>query len=582
MRKPSGLFWSGVLLATLIGCGDTEKKPPSLVGLSIEPAELTVTVVDGKAIAQGYTVWVTDSNGKVDDVTELAHLSLADDRYGTLDGATLTITGLGAGKTKLLATLETVSAESELTVYVKKRILDPDVPPTTPTDFDTATEDAALAPSIVYPSDKILVPPNIGTFDVHWRTDASSLFELRMANEYVDVRRYTKGTVAAAAAYWSQFQISEWSPVASTKQQLHLSVAGMSPTAPGKKGSSAQQLVDVTNENTRGGIYYWSTTNPATILRYDVEKPNTAPSRMFAVNQVPDTGTATGNACHGCHALSKDGTKLAMTLDGGNGRGTAVTVATRAVTIPVDNATRWNFATFSPDSAKLLTVYQGIMSIRDTAGGAVRGTLANSAGKYATHPEISPDGSKLVNAECTGGYEAVASGCNLVIRPLDLANNSAGAIQVLVPAEAGRDTYYPSFSPDGQWVAYTRSAGGTYNIASAETWIIRADGTGAPIKLAAADKDQVNRTNSWARWVPFGQTFGPANEPMFYLTFSSMRPFGVRLPQGGVPQIWMTPIFPSRAAAGQDPSGPAFRVPFQDVATGNHIAQWTQTVVPIE
>jgi hypothetical protein len=79
--------------------------------------------------------------------------------------------------------------------------------------------------------------------------------------------------------------------------------------------------------------------------------------------------------------------------------------------------------------------------------------------------------------------------------------------------------------------------------------------------------------------VPFGQTFGATNEPIFYLTFSTKRPFGVRIPSGGTPQIWMTPFFPNRAAQGQDPSGNAFRVPFQDVATSNHIAQWTNAVV---
>ena len=43
----------------------------------------------------------------------------------------------------------------------------------------------------------------------------------------------------------------------------------------------------------------------------------------------------------------------------------------------------------------------------------------------------------------------------------------------------------------------------------------------------------------------------------------------------------MAPFFPDRAAAGMDPTGPAFRVPFQDIATTNHIAQWTEVVVVI-
>ena len=33
------------------------------------------------------------------------------------------------------------------------------------------------------------------------------------------------------------------------------------------------------------------------------------------------------------------------------------------------------------------------------------------------------------------------------------------------------------------------------------------------------------------------------------------------------------------AAAGMDPSGPAFRMPFQLLTSANHIAQWTQQVV---
>jgi hypothetical protein len=44
----------------------------------------------------------------------------------------------------------------------------------------------------------------------------------------------------------------------------------------------------------------------------------------------------------------------------------------------------------------------------------------------------------------------------------------------------------------------------------------------------------------------------------------------------------MTPFYPARAAMGQDPSGPAFRPPFQNVATHNHIAQWTEQIVVIQ
>jgi len=43
----------------------------------------------------------------------------------------------------------------------------------------------------------------------------------------------------------------------------------------------------------------------------------------------------------------------------------------------------------------------------------------------------------------------------------------------------------------------------------------------------------------------------------------------------------MTPFFPNRAARGADPSAPVFRLPFQNLDSSNHIAQWTERVVSV-
>jgi len=44
----------------------------------------------------------------------------------------------------------------------------------------------------------------------------------------------------------------------------------------------------------------------------------------------------------------------------------------------------------------------------------------------------------------------------------------------------------------------------------------------------------------------------------------------------------MTAVDPDAAALGEDPSSPAFAVPFQDITTSNHIAQWTTQVVAVQ
>jgi len=587
-----------VLLGGLLACGGDDQAghladaPPSVppdaavdaapdapsLQLIIEPPEVAATVVNDAVVTQAFTARIVDDHGVSVDVTAETTFSVPDPAYGSFTGATLTVTGQGAGPTRIEGSARGVRSSAGLTVRVQKTIIDPTGPTTAPELFAAATEDPARAPAIAYPLDQILVPPNLGQFDVHWRNTAggvtNNLFEVTMANPYVDVRLYTTGLAPQnAQAFWTVYQPETWYPIASSRQQLTLTVAGLDTAQPATKGTAAAQHVDVTNENAQGGIYYWTTSGLAGIWRYDVSKPAVPPAPYFADAARPAT-------CMGCHTLSRDGTKMAMTFDGGGGRATIFNVADRTALIPFDSAPlRWDFATFDAGATRLVTVEGSQLFLRALDGAKLAGPLPPVVpGGLATHPEISPDNARLVSVEFNGGYAAQAYNGSIVVRSFDAAANTFGAPTTLVPYVAGAANWYPSFSPDGQWIVFTRTTGYSYNDASAQTWLVKADGTQPPVQLATANLTG-NLTNSWARWVPFAQTFGPGNEPLFYLTFSSQRPFGVRIPDGGRPQIWMTPVFPTRAAAGQDPSGATFRVPFQDVTTANHIAQWTQAIV---
>jgi WD40-like Beta Propeller Repeat len=563
-------------------CGSNDNGgDPTPMSISIEPPDAMITVVNGAAVSQDYKVLVRYTDGNFVDASGLALMRLADPQYGEFTRNKLLVGGSGAGVTKVTATVEGLTGETSLTVFVKRAVIDPGLPGDIGDKFDNATDDPALAPAIQYPADKVLVPPNLGRFDVHWTTANTNIFELRMRNQYVDIRRYSNGLIEPTRPFWTQLEPSEWFPIASTKTQLSLEVSGMNTADTTKKGTS-KQVVDVTNEVTRGGVYYWATTEPdATILSYDLEKTNTVPEKLYNAGAEPG-GAGT---CHGCHTISKDGSRMSLTLDGNNGRGTVVNLLDRSLAVPVADATKWSYGTFTPDATKLITLSNGQLSVRASEGGAILGTIANAPGTRATHPELSPDGTLLVYAQCSGGSDAFTTGCGLVSRPFNNADNTVGDIKVLVPAgEGGKNSYYPAISPDGKWLAFTRSPSNvdSYDEPNAETWIMKVDGSAPPIQLAAADLGHAGRTNSWARWAPFAQTFGASSEPLTYLTFSSKRKYGVRLAAGTRPQIWMTPILTARAEAGQDPSGPSFRLPFQDVAIGNHIAQWTQEVVVIE
>jgi hypothetical protein len=578
-----------VLLAFLCvaaaACGDdggrhiADAGPQGTASIVVTPADLQVSVTDGVAVLQSYSAHMIDATGHDSEITGSATFSFSDPVYGTFAAADATINGGGAGPVRVVATYDGLSGDTGLTVYVKQTIVGTAVPPNAPDLFDAATEDPTLAPTIVYPSDHILVPPNLGQFDVHWNnnpTNTDDVYQVKMANQYVDIRLYTTGIdQPTPIPFWTVIAPELWQPIASTKQQLALTVAGMVSTAPTTKGTAAAQSVDVTNENAKGGIYYWTTSGSPQIFRYDVSKPNVAPAPFF---------TSSPSGCMGCHALSRDGAKMAVTMDSAGGRGSVWDVATTTQTFDWTTAgLYWNFAAFNASATKVFTVEQfGHMWLRN-----LDGTLANptelapmTAGNMVTTPEVSPDNTKLVTVEFNSGQDYYANNGSIVTWDYNDAAGTLGNPAVVVAQDDANaiQNYYPSFSPDGQWLVFTRTTGYSYDNPSAEIWVVKTDGSQPPIKLIASDIAG-DLTNSWARWVPFGQTFGPTNEPIFYLTFSTKRPFGVRIPNGNIPQIWMTPFFPNRAALGQDPSGNAFRVPFQDVSTSNHIAQWTNAVV---
>ncbi len=209
--------------------------------------------------------------------------------------------------------------------------------------------------------------------------------------------------------------------------------------------------------------------------------------------------------------------------------------------------------------------------MRDPSSGAVITTVVTGA--YSTHPEFSPSGDRLVYVEVAApSVDGAFGGGSIVVRDYAPATGFGPPTTIATAPQA--NFYYPSWSPDGQWVVFNSSTQNAYYNTTAELFVTKADGTGTPIKLDSPNIS-TGLTNSWARFAPFAQTEG--GEVLNWLTFSSTRAFGVRLPLGR-PQIWMAPLFPGRIGTG-DPSGPAFWLPFQEIGTNNHIAQWTEQVI---
>jgi hypothetical protein len=554
------------------GTGDPDPGPgdptPAASLLTLVPSDVTLQVRDGVAVEQAFAATLTTGAGEVLDVSDRVRFTLQDSGFGRFDGPTLRVAGAAAGTTTIRASVDGALATASLRVEVASRRVDDGAPADAPSLFG-GSEDPATAPVIVYPAEGVLVPRNLGDLEVHWSDGAGhDLYEVALTGDGVDLRVYTAG----GATGWASFAPAEWALAARGGGRVELAVRAVRRADPAVVGASARRAVDLTSDDLAGGLYYWASATtggaPVGIYRHDAGAPGQPAEPFFTTAEAPD------RRCVACHALSRDGSRMAVTYDGGNRSAAIVDVATQT---PLNGAEReyWNFASFWPDASKLVTSRDGVLTIRDGATAAAITTVAT--GGQARQPDVHPDGTALVYVRSSGMQDWAVAGGDLVTQTYDPGTGELGAAVPLVTD--GGNNYYPSWSPDGEWILFNRSTESSYDARSAELWVVKADGGLPPIKLDAANVG-AGLTNSWARWAPFvGRKDG---EPLYWLTFSSKRDFGVRLVGTRRPQLWMAPFFPDRAAQRTDPTRPAFRLPFQELSSNNHIAQWTERVIPVE
>lgn len=576
MRSTTGRL--GTLVLVLTACGarvdrggdDHDGGAPDGATLEVAPAHAALTVTDGVAPTVPYTATLVRADGTRTDVTAATQFAV-DDGLGAFAGATLTAAGLRAGRGTITATTSGLTASAEVEVSVHQHRIDPSVPGYAPALFASAAEDPQRAPSLVYPVTGTIVPPNLGVLDVHWSdSHGNDLFEIAVRSPYVELDTYSRVT---SPANFVQLRAADWQLIGPSHRgaDVTITVRGIdSRAATPAAGTSAPVTLAITSEDVRGGIYYWAASAQG-LYRHDFADAEHAAERYLGPSD-------DGGRCVGCHALSRDGTRIAVTYGGGDGPSTILDVASRAAMLPDDGtALRSNFTSFFPDGQSFVATYQGALTWRDTATGAVRATL-DTLGK-AVHPDVSPQGDRIVWVRYTDGSDVFPSGPSEMFVQRFTGSGFDPPERLLSSPGAGLRYCYPTFSPDGAWILYDVVDGDCYDDDHAQLWVVRADGAQPPRRLTSADVT-AGLTNSWARWAPFAQSTGPDHEPVFWFTISSKRAFGVRA-GAGRPQLWMAPFFPARAAAGTDPSGPMFWLPFQDLATSNHIAQWTTQIIPV-
>jgi hypothetical protein len=321
-----------------------------------------------------------------------------------------------------------------------------------------------------------------------------------------------------------------------------------------------------------GGIYYWNASG--SVVRYDFGKPN-APAEIFLMGF--------GTNCVGCHSLSSRGNMIAV------GRGMPMPAMLEVLNVATKQAyysAPSNFQAFSPDEAEIITSNGASLVWRDSKSNTIK--QPNPLVKKGTMPDYHPDLTMIVFSKPSGFAMAGPGINNGSLMLLPRAGDTWGQEQTLVATQnSDENNYYPAFSPDGSFVLYNYSADrNSYLAPNSMVRLVKTTG-GNPVALDRANvSDQVG--NSWPKWAPFKQCH--RGKKLLWYTVSSARDYGFRIVNGSAPtdpdagdprkwQIWMAAIDVDKALAGQDPSYPGFWLPFQDMDSGNHIAQWVEKVV---
>lgn len=591
-----------------------------LVGLRIEPVDAVVDIVDGAPGSVVFRAIASFESGER-DVSDEVSWSVGPSHLGSFRGPTFTALASAVGHGEIRAQLRDARALARVRIRVQASHETgpsrgaPPLPPRVSSRF-SGSEDSSRSPRLLYPNDGVVLPPNLRRLEVHWLRGPSTntVFDVRFHNDLLDVHVYTRcERPEGIREDGCIFELSgePWRQVAETgrgRAPVRVTVRATD-EAGTSVGSSETFEVRFARDDLAGTIYYWATTSRS-VKRFEFA------GDMARAEAVLTPAQAEGR-CVGCHSLSRDGRRIVASV-GGIGQGGMLLYdledfrPLRAA--PLERIVQ--FASFAPDGNQMVGVYgddergsQGLVFFDtrcDATSMASCGMpIANLPveGREVSHPAWSPDGASIAYTDV--GIDSSSQ------RPLHCAIGIVrrspagwGHPEFLVPRAEGRSRYNPDWSPDGSLIVFNESIcpGGDVRSRdcngdsdpSASVWVVPSAG-GTPVELiramapGVADDGRTEFNDTFPRWAPFEFILdgGDAGDRrLMWVSFASTRAYGLRAAPGGNEEsggrgtyLWMTAILPDAALRGEDPSFPAFALPFQDLDTSNHIAVWTTRAV---
>ena len=562
----------------------------TLTSITVDPPTASVESLNGVAVTQAFTVTGHFNDGTMMPLSTGVSWSATEPGIGGVGMTGLyTANGSLGGVVSVQATYKTQTASAALTVVLHLQQNGANAAGNIQAQLDGAT---APDTSVVwaYPYDGTVWPRGLLAPILQWNGGATTdTYYVHIKSATFELDDYTMSTGAPASQIaldnptWAQF-------VDSTSGTTQITVARWN-------GTAATLIVNhtwtIAPASMRGTIYYWSN-NLGRVLRI---KPGAAQPDDFA-NQAPlnDPNQYVQSSClMTCHTVSADGSTI---ISGGGVYGGSYNLLSSQPTYYLggtwgatsgnsSSVVEWSTPALSPTGKYILTngMAEGIAYANDGKTTGFLGMYTTADGKPVpssglmnvpvTQPTWSPDGSRIafVDAGDPMGWYAswnVPPPGDLKVYQFDATKNPmAYGEQTLVPT--GTDPTmriaWPTISPDGQWVLYSRTAGADTRTGNGDLYFASAVTPNQEVRLARLDGDGYpfaagSRDLSWN----FEPSFAPvAAGGYFWAVITSRRTYGNILTgdKTVVKQLWVAAI-DQNPKPGVDPSHPVFHLTGQD------------------
>ena len=461
----------------------------------------------------------------------------------------------------------------------------------------------ACAPSappiaLVYPSDGVLVPPNMNVISVQWTPFGTAYkeFEVDFSNAVTNVRVITKCAKETVDTEQPPqpsggcelvLDPAMWSAVAAVNRGGDPVTIAVRGTTDGTCATTSASTVNLSfaEDDLLGAIYYWKSTvstNGVGGQVWEKDFGNVTAPEVEVSGALPAT-------CNGCHALSRDGTRMVIYSDDddsddeyGDVTGKLLDMTKSPPTLLAGGTTKSSgqppgFSTIGPLATNYLTS-NGLPDPLTPAnaftfwngqtGAFVSAITIGAATVRPTMPDWSADGTSVVYVApaTNASWNSRTDDAHIFGGSLYTVPYSGGGVfgtPTVFLASAGENNYYPSYSPDGQLMVFDRAPHDTsvptidgctgtpphvacpndsFSNPAARMMVVKNKPGSVPVDLEAANgspaASPVTLSNSWPKWSPFVQNY--RGDKLLWIAFSSTRDYGlsVRNHQPGMFQCY--------------------------------------------